>query len=167
MIGPVLTQKMRSYSIIEFSLQNLKNTFAAGIIFDREQKLDSSVKIAGHPVSRRKIYVLMAFIAEVENSGMFEKSSCYGANRNILRHTRYSGSETAYSPYDKINLHSGTGSVVKLPDNILIYKRINLRDDARGLPCLGVGSFTGNLPQKIILHPKRSRNKSSPRLRYR
>jgi hypothetical protein len=65
-----------------------------------------SVKIAGAIQSADARYMsLMAFIAEVENSGMFEKIFLlWSETVNILRHTRYSGSETAYSPYDKINL---------------------------------------------------------------
>ena len=99
-------------------LKSVLNVF----VMNREHYLYAPVKVSGHPVCTSEIILGIASVFKSENAGMLKEISDYGSHTYMIAELWYTGSQTAYTTNDKVNLHTGLTGLIKSSYNLRIAK---------------------------------------------
>ena len=112
------------------------------LVLEREQDLDTAVKVSGHPVRGSHIDLFISAVSEAEDAGVLQEGSYDGPHRDILGDSRYPGLQAADAADDQIDLYAGAGCLVELGYDIAVAERIHLRDDVSRFMCLRMADLT-------------------------
>ena len=141
--------------VLQIDLQSLVDHALLELFVEhRKTDLDAAEKIPVHPVRAGEIHVMLQIIAEIEDAGVFEKTSDHRAHPDVLRQSRHPGTQRAHTAHDQIHLHAGLGSFVKRVDGFRLQQRIHLGDDVGALAGLGEAGFVLYGAQHLDVHAK-------------
>src|SRR5690606_20050198 len=112
----------------------VENLLVHGPVEYRHHHLDPTIEVPPHDICRGNIDFCprgghRLAIAEAIDTAVFQEAPDYGFHPDIVRETRYAGSEAADAAHDEIDFHTGLAGIVKRIDHKGIDQRIHLEHD--------------------------------------
>ena len=124
-------------------------------IIDWSRNFNTVNSIPCHKIGRSNIHLRVIF-AEYIDSGMFQKSSDYADDPDIIRLSCHTCFQTADSTHDHADFHACFTGLDKLVDDLLIRQGIDFHTDITFFSFLRLCNFFINHCKNFILQAVRS-----------
>src|SRR5579875_1125861 len=99
-----------------------------GGIFNREQRLDAIIQVALHHIGATQPDLLIAAVAKVENTTMFQEASDYARDPDIVAYAGDARAQAADAAHDQVNAHTRLRSAIQQVDYLRINQRIHFEN---------------------------------------
>ena len=119
--------------VVELEIKRLPQPGLQGLVFNRGDNFDARFKVACHYVGRTDKIFLFTAVFEIEDAGMFKEPADDGDHFDILRKAGDTRPQAAGVTNNKINMHSGLGSLVERFGNIFVFQGIGFELDQAGI----------------------------------
>jgi len=106
-----------------------------GGYLDRKRQLDSTIKIARHPIRAGKKNPRLPAILKIKDPAVLEKTPNNADDADVFAEIWNFRTQATDSAHDQINGHICARRLIELLDDLLIDERIHLRNDPGRLAC--------------------------------